>query len=58
MAARWTVVSHVSDKDKNVAKVHPMNEDLFVGTPKVGHPQLLAPGGVGSVLLAVGGPPN
>ena len=27
------VVSHPSGKDKNAARVHPTNKDLFVGTP-------------------------
>jgi hypothetical protein len=30
------VLSHPSDKDKDVAKVHPTNEDLFAGTPRWG----------------------
>jgi hypothetical protein len=30
--------SHLSDKNNNVAKLHPTNEDLSVGAPKVGHP--------------------
>jgi FAD/FMN-containing dehydrogenase/Fe-S oxidoreductase len=46
-------VSHLSDKNKDVAKVHLTNEDLFAGTPKVGHPAFVhtekKPGG--EVLL-------
>lgn len=33
----WGVLSHASDKNKNVAQIYPTNEDLFVGTPKDGH---------------------
>jgi arginyl-tRNA synthetase len=30
--------SHLSDKNKDVAKLHPADEDLSAGTPVVGHP--------------------
>jgi protoporphyrin/coproporphyrin ferrochelatase len=29
---------HPSDKDKDVARLHPADEDLSAGTPRVGHP--------------------
>src|SRR3954463_10677451 len=30
--------SHLSRKNKNAAKIHPTNKDLFAGTPEMGHP--------------------
>lgn len=31
-------LAHPSDKNKDVAQIHPTNEDLFVGTRDLGHP--------------------
>jgi apolipoprotein N-acyltransferase len=34
----WAVLSHLSGEDKDAARPHPTDEDLSVGTPRVGHP--------------------
>ncbi|MGD0154551.1 MAG: ferrochelatase [Terracidiphilus sp.] len=32
--------SHPGDKNKDVARIHPADEDLSAGTPKMGHPEV------------------
>jgi apolipoprotein N-acyltransferase len=34
----WAVLSHLSGRDEDAARPHPTDEDLSVGTPRVGHP--------------------
>jgi hypothetical protein len=43
--------SHPGGKNRNVAKVHPKNEDLFVGTPRVGAQSLAREGSMKSVVF-------
>jgi probable rRNA maturation factor len=39
-----SATSHPSRKNMNAAKVHPTDEDLSVGTPRVGHPAVVRVG--------------